>query len=112
MKWSGKAPCSDPRSVSFASPTFWPAESGAIASTLIRRMRASHARLMLGTVVSPLAGGVALAKATTADDDTSVDWGFDDDTFTRLKLRRNRRPQRAASWLWPGTTRMAPCPEA
>jgi hypothetical protein len=32
--------------------------------------------------------------------------------FTRFKLRQNRRPQRADGCLWPGTTRMAPCPEA
>jgi PKD domain len=32
--------------------------------------------------------------------------------YTRFKLRRNRRPQRADGCLWPGTTRMAPCPEA
>jgi PKD domain len=32
--------------------------------------------------------------------------------FTRFKLRQNRRPRRADGCLWPGTTRMAPCPEA
>ena len=32
--------------------------------------------------------------------------------FTRFKLRQNRRPQRADGCLWPGTTRMAPCPGA
>jgi hypothetical protein len=32
--------------------------------------------------------------------------------YTRFKLRRNRRPQRADGCLRPGTTRMAPCPEA
>ena len=32
--------------------------------------------------------------------------------FTRFKLRQNRRPQRADGCLWPGTTRMAPCPVA
>jgi hypothetical protein len=32
--------------------------------------------------------------------------------FTRFKLRQNRRPQRSDGCLWPGTTRMAPCPEA
>jgi hypothetical protein len=31
---------------------------------------------------------------------------------TRFKLRQNRRPQRADGCLWPGTNRMAPCPEA
>jgi hypothetical protein len=31
--------------------------------------------------------------------------------FTRFKLRQNRRPQRADGCLWPGTNRMAPCPE-
>lgn len=31
--------------------------------------------------------------------------------YTRFKLRRNRRPHRADGCLWPGTTRMAPCPE-
>jgi hypothetical protein len=31
--------------------------------------------------------------------------------FTRFKFRRNRRPQRADGCLWPGTNRMAPCPE-
>jgi hypothetical protein len=31
--------------------------------------------------------------------------------YTRFKLRRNHRPQRADGCLWPGTTRMAPCPE-
>jgi hypothetical protein len=32
--------------------------------------------------------------------------------YTRYKLRRNRRPLRADGCLWPGTTRMAPCPGA
>jgi PKD domain len=32
--------------------------------------------------------------------------------YTRYKLRRNRRPHRADGCLWPGTTRMAPCPGA
>ncbi|MBD0282200.1 MAG: PKD domain-containing protein [Thermoleophilaceae bacterium] len=32
--------------------------------------------------------------------------------YTRFKLRRNRRPQRTDGCLWPGTTRMAPCPRA
>jgi PKD domain len=32
--------------------------------------------------------------------------------YTRFKLRRNRRPRRADGCLLPGTTRMAPCPEA
>jgi PKD domain len=32
--------------------------------------------------------------------------------YTRFKLRGNRRPQRADGCLWPGTARMAPCPEA
>jgi hypothetical protein len=32
--------------------------------------------------------------------------------FTRFKLRQNRRPQWADGCLWPGTTRMAPCPGA
>jgi hypothetical protein len=33
--------------------------------------------------------------------------------YTRFKLRRNRRlPRRVDGCLWPGTTRMAPCPEA
>jgi hypothetical protein len=32
--------------------------------------------------------------------------------FTRFKLRQNRRPHRADGCLWPGTSRMAPCPEA
>ena len=32
--------------------------------------------------------------------------------YTRFKLRRNRRPQRTDGCLWPGTTRMARCPEA
>ena len=32
--------------------------------------------------------------------------------YTRYKLRRNRRPLRADGCLWPGTTRMAPCPRA
>jgi hypothetical protein len=31
--------------------------------------------------------------------------------YTRFKLRRNRRPQRADGCLWPKTGRMAPCPE-
>jgi PKD domain len=31
--------------------------------------------------------------------------------FTRFKLRQSRRPQRADGCLWPGTTRMAPCPQ-
>jgi hypothetical protein len=31
--------------------------------------------------------------------------------YTRFKLRRNRRPHRADGCLWPGTSRMAPCPE-
>jgi PKD repeat protein len=31
--------------------------------------------------------------------------------YTRFKLRRNRRPHRADGCLWPGTARMAPCPE-
>jgi PKD repeat protein len=38
-----------------------------------------------------------------------------DDTigkFTRFRLRQNRRPRRADGCLWPGTNRMAPCPEA
>ena len=32
--------------------------------------------------------------------------------FTRFKFRPNRRPVRADGCLWPGTTRMAPCPAA
>jgi PKD domain len=32
--------------------------------------------------------------------------------YSRFKLRRNRRPRRADGCLWPGTTQMAPCPEA
>jgi hypothetical protein len=32
--------------------------------------------------------------------------------YTRYKLRRNRRPLRADGCLWPGTTRIAPCPGA
>jgi hypothetical protein len=32
--------------------------------------------------------------------------------YTRFELRRNRRPRRADGCVWPGTTRMAPCPEA
>jgi hypothetical protein len=33
--------------------------------------------------------------------------------YTRFKFRRNRRiPRRVDGCLWPGTTRMAPCPEA
>jgi hypothetical protein len=32
--------------------------------------------------------------------------------YTRFKLRRDRRPKRTDGCLWPGTTRMAPCPEA
>jgi PKD repeat protein len=32
--------------------------------------------------------------------------------YTRFRLRWNRRSQRADGCLWPGTTRMAPCPEA
>jgi PKD domain len=32
--------------------------------------------------------------------------------FTRFKLRQNRRPRRADGCLWPGTNRMAPCPQA
>jgi hypothetical protein len=31
--------------------------------------------------------------------------------YTRLKLRGGRRPRRADGCLWPGTTRMAPCPK-
>jgi PKD domain len=31
--------------------------------------------------------------------------------FTRFKLRRNRLPLRRDGCLWPGTNRMAPCPE-
>jgi PKD repeat protein len=31
--------------------------------------------------------------------------------YTRFKLRRERRPQRADGCLWPKTGRMAPCPE-
>jgi hypothetical protein len=31
--------------------------------------------------------------------------------YTRFKLRRDRRPKRVDGCLWPGTTRMAPCPE-
>jgi PKD domain len=31
--------------------------------------------------------------------------------YTRFKLRPNRLPQRTDGCLWPGTTRMAPCPE-
>jgi hypothetical protein len=31
--------------------------------------------------------------------------------FTRFKLRRNRFPRRTDGCLWPGTNRMAPCPE-
>jgi hypothetical protein len=32
--------------------------------------------------------------------------------YTRFKLRQNLRPLRTDGCLWPGTTRMAPCPEA
>jgi PKD repeat protein len=32
--------------------------------------------------------------------------------YTRFELRHNRRPRRADGCLWPGTTRMAPCPAA
>jgi hypothetical protein len=32
--------------------------------------------------------------------------------FTRFKFRWNRRPLRTDGCLWPGTTRMAPCPRA
>jgi PKD repeat protein len=32
--------------------------------------------------------------------------------YTRFKLRRKRRPQRADGCLWPNTGGMAPCPEA
>jgi PKD domain len=32
--------------------------------------------------------------------------------YTRIKFRRNRLPQRTDGCLWPGTSRMAPCPEA
>jgi PKD domain-containing protein len=31
--------------------------------------------------------------------------------YTRFKLRDGRRPRRADGCLWPGTARMAPCPE-
>jgi hypothetical protein len=31
--------------------------------------------------------------------------------FTRFKLRHNRRPQRVDGCLWPGSIRMAPCPQ-
>src|ERR687896_35016 len=31
--------------------------------------------------------------------------------YTRFKLRSGRRPRRADGCLWPGTARMAPCPE-
>jgi PKD repeat protein len=31
--------------------------------------------------------------------------------YTRFKLRGDRRPKRADGCLWPGTRRMAPCPE-
>jgi PKD domain len=31
--------------------------------------------------------------------------------FTRFRLRQNRRPLRADGCLWPGTDRMAPCPQ-
>jgi PKD repeat protein len=31
--------------------------------------------------------------------------------YTRFKLRADRRPRRADGCLWPGTARMAPCPE-
>jgi PKD repeat protein len=31
--------------------------------------------------------------------------------YTRFKLRGGRRPRRADGCLWPGTARMAPCPE-
>jgi hypothetical protein len=32
--------------------------------------------------------------------------------YTRFRLRGDRRPRRADGCLWPGTTRMAPCPKA
>jgi hypothetical protein len=31
--------------------------------------------------------------------------------FTRFKFRQNRRPVRSDGCLWPGSTRMAPCPK-
>jgi hypothetical protein len=31
--------------------------------------------------------------------------------FTRLKMRRDRRPKRTDGCVWPGTSQMAPCPE-
>ena len=32
--------------------------------------------------------------------------------FTRLKIRPDRRPRRTDGCVWPGTTEMAPCPDA
>ena len=31
--------------------------------------------------------------------------------FTRLKMRRDRRPKRTDGCVWPGTSQMAPCPD-
>ena len=31
--------------------------------------------------------------------------------FTRLKMRRDRRPERTDGCVWPGTSQMAPCPD-
>jgi hypothetical protein len=31
--------------------------------------------------------------------------------FTRLKMRRDRRPKRTDGCVWPGTAEMAPCPD-
>ena len=63
-------------------------------------MRTRHARLTLGTVVSPLEAGVALEGETPTDVVS----------LTRFKLKQNR-PQRTDGCPWPGITRMAPCPE-
>ena len=69
-----------------------------------------HARKLVGGVPARFAalqgllpGHVVLEVLVRRDDRIGK--------YTRFRLRPNRLPQRTDGCLWPGTTRMAPCPE-